>query len=96
MRMYSRVKRLRRSGERKSDHETAANVGVVGHLTIVLIEHVTLMKLHGAGDDADQEPILPELWRVKVVIIRGDKMLFQGFERVGNQEDPYAPLEKQE
>ena len=94
--MYSRVKRLRRRGERKSDHEIAADDGVVGHLTIVLIEAVPLMKLHGAGDDAVQKPILPEMWRAKVVMIRGDKMLFQGFERIGNQDDPGAPVEKQE
>lgn len=94
--MYSKVKRLRRRGERKSDHEIAADDGVVGHLTIVLIETVALMKLHGAGDDAVQKPILPELWRARVVMIRGDKMLFQGFERVGNQDDPASPLERQE
>lgn len=94
--MYSKVKRLRRHGERKSDHEIAADEGVVGHLTIVLIERVALMKLHGAGDDAVQKPILPELWRAKVVMIRGDKMLFQGFERVGDQGNPDSPLEKQE
>ncbi|NML61850.1 hypothetical protein HHL21_12340 [Massilia sp. RP-1-19] len=69
---------------------------MIGHLTMVLIENVTLMKLHGAGDDAVQKPILPELWRAKVVMIRGDKMLFQGFERVGDQDDPDSRLEKQE
>lgn len=94
--MYSKVKRLRRHGERKSDHEIAADDGIVGHLTIVLIENVPVMKLHGAGDDAVQRPILPLMWRAKVVMIRGDKMLFQGFERVGNQDDTDAPVEKQE
>lgn len=96
VRMYSKVKRLRRRGERKSEHEIAADDGVVGHLTIVLIENVALMKLHGAGDDAVQKPILPELWRAKAVMIRGDKMLFQGFERVGNQNDSDAVVVKQE
>lgn len=94
--MYSKVKRLRRRGERRSDHEIAADEGVVGHLTIVLIENVPVMKLHAAGDDAVQRPILPLVWRAKVVMIRGDKMLFQGFERIGNPDDPDAPVEKQE
>lgn len=94
--MYSKVKRLRRDGERKSDHEIAADPGIVGHLTIVLIENVPVMKLHGAGDDAVQKGLLPLVWRAKVVMVRGDKMLYQGFERVGNEDDPNAPTMKQE
>lgn len=94
--MYSKVKRLRRGGDRKRDHEIAADEGVVGHLTIVLIENVPVMKLHAAGDDSVQKPILPLMWRAKVAMVRGDKMLFQGYERVGNQDDPDSPVEKQE
>ncbi|MCC6071473.1 hypothetical protein ACFSQU_18190 [Massilia sp. GCM10020059] len=94
--MYSTVKRLRRRGERIGDREIGADSGIVGHLTIVLIENVPVMKLHGAGDDAVQKPLLPLMWRAKVVMIRGDKMLFQGFERVGNQDDPDSPVVKQE
>ncbi len=94
--MYSKVKRLRRRGERISDREIGADPGIVGHVTIVLVENVPVMKLHGAGDDAVQKPIIPLMWRAKVVMIRGDKMLFQGFERVGDQDDPDAPTEKQE
>ena len=94
--MYSKIKRLRRGGERISDREIGADSGIVGHITIVLVENVPVMKLHGAGDDAVQKPLLPLMWRAKVVMIRGDKMLFQGFERIGNQHDPNAPVEKQE
>lgn len=94
--MYSKVKRLRRKGERKSDHEIGADNGIVGHLTIVLIEKTPVMKLHSAGDDSVQKPILPLMWRAKVVMVRGDKMLYQGFERIGNQDDPESPVEKQE
>lgn len=54
------------------------------------------MKLHAAVDDSVQKPILPLMWGGKVVMIRGDKMLCQGFERVGNQDDPESPVEKQE
>lgn len=94
--MYSKVKRLRRRGERISDHEIGSDTGIVGHITIVLIEHVPVMKLHGAADDAVQKPLLPLMWRAKVVMIRGDKMLFQGFERVGDQDDPASSVVRQE
>ncbi|NML62280.1 hypothetical protein HHL21_14580 [Massilia sp. RP-1-19] len=68
----------------------------MGHITMVLIENLPVMKVHGAGDDAVQKPLLPLMWRAKVVMIRGDKMLFQGYERLGNQDDPAARVEKQE
>lgn len=54
------------------------------------------MKLHGAGGDAVQKPLLPLMWRAKVVMIRGDKVRFQGYERSGNQDDPESRVEKQE
>lgn len=94
--MYSKVKRLRRRGERISDHEIASDSGIVGHLTMVLIETTPVMKLHSAGDDSVQKPLLPLMWRAKVVMIRGDRMLFQGFERIGDENDPNAPVQKQE
>lgn len=84
--MYSKVKRLRRHGERISDHAIASDPGVVGHITLVLVENVPVMKLHDAGDDAVQKPILPLMWRAKVVMIRGDKILYQGFEHIGAAE----------
>jgi hypothetical protein len=40
--------------------------------------------------------MFPELWRAKVVAMQADRMLFQGYERRGNQTDPIAPLVKQE
>ncbi len=55
-----------------------------------------MAKLHGAGDDARKVPLFPELWRAKVVAMNADRMLFQGFERVGDQADPAAPTIKQE
>lgn len=85
--MYSRVKVLRRHGERLSDHEIGAAPWHVGHLTIVLIEHVPVMKLHAAGDDSVMAPILPLMFRARVVSMHGDKMLFQGFERDERPDD---------
>lgn len=36
------------------------------------------------------------MWRAKIVMIRCDKMLFQGFERIGDENDRNAPVQKQE
>lgn len=51
---------------------------------------------HAAGDDARKTPMFPELWRARAVAMNADTMLFQGFERVGNQSDPEAATIKQE
>ncbi len=94
--MYSKIKRLRRGGERISDRDIAADPGKVGHMTLCQVGTVIVAKLHGAGDDARQTPIIPELWRAKAVGMNADKMLFQGFERIGDQANPDATLIKQE
>lgn len=94
--MYCKVKRLRRGGERIADREIHADPGVVGHMTICQVETFIVAKLHGAGDDARKTPMFPELFRAKVVAMNGDRMLFQGFERIGNQADPLSATIKQE
>ena len=94
--MYSKVKRLRRGGERVSDHEIAADPGTVGHMTICQVGDVIVAKLHAAGDDARKTAMFPELWRARIVAMQANRMLFQGYERRGNQGDPQAPLVKQE
>ncbi len=94
--MYSKIKRLRRGGERFTDREIAADPGVVGHMTICIVGTVAVAKVHAAGDDARKTAMFPELWRARVVGMNGNRMLFQGFERRGNQADPDAPLIKQE
>lgn len=88
VRMYSKVKRLRRNGERKSDHDIGVDPGIVGHVTLVMIEHTAVMKIHAAGDDGSRQPIIPEIYRAKCVTMHGDKMLFKGLERVGEREIP--------
>ena len=94
--MYCKVKRLRRHGERISDREIGADPGAVGHMTICQVEKTIVAKLHAAGDDARKTPMFAELWRARVVSMNADKMLFQGFERVGDQSDPFAALIKQQ
>ncbi len=65
-------------------------------MTICQVGTVIVAKLHAAGDDARKAAMFPELWRAKVVAMHADRMLFQGYERQGNQADPGAPLIKQE
>lgn len=65
-------------------------------MTICRVGDITVAKLHGAGDDSRQKPLFPELYRAKVVGMIGDKMLFQGYERIGDQSNPDAPTIRQE
>jgi len=94
--MYCKIKRLRRGGERIHDREIQADLGIVGHMTICRVETTTVAKVHAAGDDARKTPMFPELWRAKITAMNADRMLFQGYERVGNQADPNAAMIKQE
>lgn len=94
--MYCKVKRLQRQGERISDREIGADPGTVGHMTICQVEKTIVAKLHATGDDARKVPMFPELWRAKAVAMNANRMLFQGFERVGDQSDPFAAVIKQE
>lgn len=94
--MYSKVKRLRRGGERIPDRDISADPGHVGHMTICQVGTVIVAKLHAAGDDARKTALFPELRRAKVVAMNANRMLFQGYERVGNQADQDGPLIKQE
>ncbi len=94
--MYSKIKRLRRRGERLPDRDIGADPGIVGHVTVVLVENIALMSVHAPMTAGRPVPVIPDLWRARVVTMRGDRMLVQGFERIGDQADPAAPLEKQE
>lgn len=60
--MYSKVKRLRRGGERISDRDIAADPGIVGHMTVCQVEHTIVAKVHAAGDDSRMSPVIPELF----------------------------------
>ncbi len=94
--MYSKVKRLRVRGARRSDREIGSDPGVVGHITIVTIGTIKEIKLHGAGDDARRAPLIPLLYEPVLQAMHGARMLLSGLERQGNQADPAAPLFMQE
>ena len=94
--MYSKVKRLRVRGARRSDREISADPGAVGHITMLTVGATVEMKLHAAGDDARRAPILPLLINPAIQSMHGARMLFAGFERQGDQSDAGAPTFMQE
>lgn len=94
--MYSKIKLLRRNGERKADREISSDPGAVGHVSMCITTNYTVLKLYAAGDTGARAALVPELFRAHCTMIEGARMLFRGFERIGNQLDENAPLRKQE
>ncbi len=85
--MYSKVKRLRNHGARRSDREIGSDPGVVGHVTMATVGTTREMKLHGAGDDSQRKPVIPILFNPAIVTMNGNRLLFSGVERHGAQDD---------
>ena len=94
--MYSKVKRLRVRGARRSDRDIQSDPGEVGRLTSLTAGSVRELKLHAAGDDSQRKPVIPILYEPVFKSINGNRMLFAGLERQGDQADPGAPLCMQE
>jgi hypothetical protein len=94
--MYSRIKRLRRGGERKEDREISADPGQVATVTMATVENVVVIEAFEPGIGGRRALICPPMWRARVVSMHGDKMLVQGFERTGNPDDPNSAVQKQE
>lgn len=94
--MYSKVKRLRERGARRSDQDIQSDPGVVGHLTSLTAEGMRQLKVHSAGDDSQRTPVIPILFDPVFKSINGNRMLFAGLERQGDQANPAAPLHLQE
>jgi hypothetical protein len=94
--MYSKVKRLRRGGARRSDRDIQADPGTVGHVTLATVGTNREMKVHAAGDDSQRLPAIPLLYNPQLLAMHGNRQLFAGLERQGDQNDPSAPLFMQE
>jgi len=86
--MYSKIKRLRIGGARRSDREIQSDPGVVGHITVALVGGTREMSLYGAGDDARRVPLIPLLLNPTIVAMGNARMLVTGLERKGDADGP--------
>jgi hypothetical protein len=82
--MYSRIKVLRRYGARLADREIIAHKGHDGELTLYRSGGSIELKLSEPNDQR-KEPIIPILYDARLVTMHGDRMLFQGMERTGDE-----------
>jgi hypothetical protein len=94
--MYSKIKRLRVRGARRSDREITSDPGVVGHLTMAIVGTARQLKVHGAGDDSQRFPVIPVLFDPVILAMGANRMLFAGTERQGDQADPNGQVVMQE
>lgn len=94
--MYSKVKRLRRGGARRSDRDIQSDPGTVGHVSMATVGINREIKLHAAGDDSQRLPVIPLLLNPVITAMVGNRQLFSGVERQGDQADPHAALFVQE
>jgi hypothetical protein len=82
--MYSRIKILRRHGARLAEREIIGQKGHDGELTLYRSGGWIELKLSEPNDQR-KEPIVPILYDAKLVTMHGDRMLFQGMERTGDE-----------
>lgn len=92
--MYSKIKLLRRNGEGTPDREISSDPGLMGRLSMCVIANYTVLKVFAPGGTGARAPIVHELFRAHSTIIEGGRMLFRGFERIGDQNDERAPVRK--
>lgn len=94
--MYSHIKRLRAAGERKADRDISVDAGVVGHMNVFTQAGEVVAVIYPGGGSGRQEPMLPLLYKARLITMRGDKMLFQGWERPGGYDQPDTDKNRQE
>jgi hypothetical protein len=82
--MYSRIKVLRRHGARMAERDISAQKGHDGELTLYRTGSSIELKLSDPNDQR-KEPIIPILYDARLVTMHGDRMLFQGMERTGDE-----------
>lgn len=94
--MYSKVKRLRVRGARRSDRDIQSDPGTVGHITVAIVGMTREMKLHGTGDDSRLTAVIPILFDPTILAMGASRMLVSGLERQGAQDDPKGQVVMQE
>lgn len=85
--MHCKVKLLRSGGIRRHERDILSDPGTEGIATLALCGAFLELKL-SAGDDSQQNPVIPILYDAKLVSMHSGKMLFRGLERSGGEEGP--------
>ena len=80
--MYSKVKQLRRRGQKRDEREYLAAEPVVGDLTLTGCAGAYELNV-AAWDDSSAKPLIPRLRDARLITMHGNKMLFVGIERDG-------------
>lgn len=81
--MYSKVKQLRRRGQKRDEREYLAAEPCEGDLTMVACAGGYELNI-SAWDDSAGKPLIPPLHDARLITMHGNKMLFAGIERDGN------------
>lgn len=94
--MQVKVKLLRQRGARRSNNEIGADAGIVGDMVMHSVNGHYQVKINSVEDHSRQSPLLPVLFDAVMVSMTGNRMMFRGFERQGDQADAGAPTVMQE
>ena len=55
-----------------------------------------MASVYHVGSGGRQDPLIPIFFRAKLVTMHNARMLLQGYERIGDQDDPASTVAKQE
>jgi len=80
--MYSKVKQLRRRGQKRDEREYLAAGPIEGDVTMTACAGIYQLNV-AAWDDSTAKPLIPPLRDAKLITMHGNKMLFSGIERDG-------------
>ena len=81
--MYSKVKQLRRRGQKRDEREFLAADPFEGNVTMTACGGSYELNI-AAWNDSSAKPLIPPLRDAKLITMHGNKMLFTGIERDGN------------
>lgn len=94
--MHSHIKRLRSGGQRKADRDISAEVGVAGCISVFIQAGEVVAAAYAGGGTGKPGELLPLLYRMKLVTMQGNCMLFQGWERPRGYDQADTDENKQE
>jgi hypothetical protein len=78
--MLVKVTRLRRAGKPRSDRDVSADPGTRGEFSLDMVAGVAVAKIYAEESWGNRDPLIPELYRAKLMSAHGDGMRLRGFE----------------